>query len=146
MSVATTSFLSEDHLLKHYTHEIEHMFKIKYRDYLHQYKRIQQDPSMEPREKIEHFRVISWKTFQLRFMIHLYLHILCGNRRFLSSYYIHHNVFQLDNFLTPDRREKHSIQLQRHEQSMKRLLERIWEKIYSSVNYHIYIFFNGVVI
>ena len=146
MSVAT-SFISEDHLLKHYIHEIEHMFKMKYRDCLNQYKRIQQDPTLEPRDKIAHYRLISWKTFHLRCMIHLYLHIiLWGNRRFLSSSYIHHNVFQLDNFLTPDRREKHSVQLQRHEQAMKRLLERIWEKIYSNVNYNIYIFFNGVMV
>lgn len=146
MSVAT-SFISEDHLLKHYIHEIEHVFKMKYRDYLHQYKKIQQDPTMEPREKIEHYRLISWKTFHLRCMIHLYLHIiLWGNRRFLSSSYIHHNVFQLDNFLTPERREKHHVQLQRHELAMKRLLERIWEKIYSHVNYNIYYFFNGGVV
>ena len=144
MSVAT-SFISEDQLLKHYIHEIEHVFKMRYRDYLQQFKRIQQDPSMEPRDKIDHYRLISWRTFHLRCMIHLYLHILWGNQRFLSSCYIHHNVFQLDNFLTPDRREKHSLQLQRHEQTMKRMLERIWDKIYSNVNYNIYIFFNGVI-
>lgn len=146
MSV-TTSFISEDQLLKHYIHEIEHVFKMKYRDHLQQFKRIQQDPTMEPRDKIEQYRLISWRTFHLRCMIQLYLHIiLWGNRRFLSSSYIHHNVFQLDNFLTPERREKHAVQLQRHEQAMKRLLDRIWEKIYCNVNYIIYFFFNGVVV
>lgn len=143
--MSSTRFLSDDCLLRHYTHEMEHFFKMKYRECLQQFKRVQQDPSIEPPEKIHHFRLVSWKAFHLRFMIHLYLCVLHGNRRFLSSCYIHHNVFQLDNFLTPDRREKHSAQLLRHEQSMERLLRRIWEKIYSSVNYHIYLFFHGVV-
>jgi hypothetical protein len=145
MSVAS-SFISEDHLLNHYTHEIEHVFKMKYRENLNKLKRIQQDPSIDPIEKINNLRDISWRTFHLRFMIHLYLHILNGNRRFMSSCYIHLNVFQLDNFLTPERREKHFNAIQRHENAMKRLLERIWEKIYSKVNYHIYIFYNGVLL
>lgn len=140
------SFISEDHLLKHYLHEIEHFFKMRYKDYLNQFKKIQQDPTIEPTEKMKQMRSISWKTFQLRIMIHLYMCVLRGNRRFISSCYIHHHVFQLDNFLTPDRREKHSVLLQRHEQVMNRLLERIWEKIYSGVNYHIYIFYNGVMV
>lgn len=131
----SSCFLSDDHLLRHYLYEIEHFFKNKYKDYLQQYKKVQQHPS------IDHFRSISWKTFHLRFMIHLYLNILSGNHR-ISSCYIHHNVFQLNKFLTPERREKHSSLLQRHVSIMKRLLERIWEKIYSNVNYHIYVFYN----
>jgi len=142
--MSCSSYISDDHLLNHYTHEIEHAFKIKYKDYLNQYKKVQQDQSTSHLDKIKHLRSISWKTFHLRFMIYLYLNILNGNCRFVSSCYIHHNVFQLDNFLTPERREKHFSTLQRHEQSMKRLLERIFEKIYSSVNHHIYTFYNGV--
>lgn len=141
----SSSFISEDYLLRHYTHEIGHFFKIRFKDYLNQFKRVKQDPMMGPLEKIQQYRAISWKTFQLRFIIHLYLLILSGNRRFVSSYYIHHNVFQLNNFLTPDRREKHLSFLKHHENNIKTLLENIWEQIYSRVNYYIYIHYNGVV-
>lgn len=141
--MSATSFISEDYLLKHYIHEIEHVFKIRYKDYLGQFKKIQQDPVIDPMEKMKQLRVVSWKTFQLRFMIHLYLCILNGdNRGFITSCYIHHNVFQLDDFLTPEKREKHSFLIKRHEQAMRRLLQHIWEKIYSDINYHIYIFYN----
>lgn len=140
----SSGLISEDRLLNHYTRDMEHFFKTKYRENLNQLKRMQQDPSIDPTEKIKNFRLISWKTFQLRFMIHLYIHILGGNRRFISSCYIHHNVFQLDDFLTQDRRQKHLVALQRHENTLKRLLERIAEKIYSKANYNIYIFYNGV--
>lgn len=141
--MSSVSFISEDYVLKHYTHEIEIFFKIKYKDYLTQYKTIQQDPTIDPIEKIHLLRKLSWKTFNLRLMITIYLNMLKGNRIW-SSFYIHHLIFQLEEMLTPSMREKHRLLLGRHEQILVRLLSRIREKIYVDLNQNIYIFYNGV--
>lgn len=138
------TFLSEDYLLRHYTHEVETFFKNKYREYLCQYKQIQQDPTIEREEKIHHLRMLSWKTFQLRIMISIYLNMLQGNRM-VSSFYIHHIIFQLEEILTPLMREQHRLLLGRHEQVLLRLLTRIREKIYVDLNQNIYVFYNGII-
>lgn len=135
------TFHTEESLLRHYTREVETLFKKKYRDYLSHYRNIQQDPSLEREEKIQLWRSLSWKTFQLRIMIAIYLNMLRGNH-LVSSFYIHHIIFQLEEMLTPSMREQHSVLLVRHEQVLMRLVTRIREKIYVDVNHNIYVFYN----
>lgn len=137
--MSDVSFISEDYLLKHYTHEIETFFNMKYKDYLNQYRHTQQDPTIEPNDKMILLRKLSWKTFNLRLMITIYLNMLKGHR---TSFYIHHLIFQLDEILTPCMREKHYRLLGRHEQVLIRLLTRIREKIYVDLNQNIYFFYN----
>lgn len=137
------NFVSEDHLLRHYIKDVEKIFLSRYKDHLHKYKKLQENvlPSLD---KIRQLREISWKVFHLRMMMGLYLRMLSSGQTSIYSIYLHHTMFQLNEALTPSMREKHSALLQRHEQSMSRLLNRLQEKIYVDANHDIYVFYNGV--
>lgn len=137
------TLLSDTYLLKQCTREMENLFRIKYKNYLDQFRRVQQDPSMEPTDKVETMRMLSWKTFNLRFMMDIYLNMLGKEQRCCHPLYIHHLLLQMDEILTPGVREQHAAFLHRHEQSIQRLIERIWHKLYFRVNHDIYTYYNG---
>ena len=129
-------FISEEYVLKQYTREMETFFKMKYKNFLNQFKHLQQGTFTI--ERIHQLRRLSWN---LRIMMNVYLRMLSGEV-YYSSLYIHHVVFQLNEVLTPHVRHKHSILLRRHQQLISRLLERMREKLY--VNYCIYMYYNFV--
>ena len=139
------SFVSEDHMLRHYIKDVEKIFLSRYKDNLHQYKKLQQNILLDPTDKIRQLREISWKVFNLRMMMGLYLRMLSHGHQSMYSIYLHHTMFQLNEALTPSMREKHGALLQRHEQNMLRLLDRMREKIYVDANYNIYTFYNAMV-
>lgn len=139
------NFVLEDKLLRHYIKDVEKIFQSRYKDHLHQYKKLQQNIILDPTDKIRQLREISWKVFNLRMMIQIYLHMLSHGQPSMYSIYLHHTMFQFNEALTPSMRQKHSSLIQRHEQNMLRLLDRLREKIYMDANYNIYTFYNAMV-
>lgn len=138
------NIVSEDQLLRHYIKDVEKIFLSRYKDHLHQYKKLQQNIILEPTDKIRQLREISWKVFNLRMMMSIYLRMLSHGHQSIYSIYLHHTMFQFNEALTPSMRQKHSLLLRRHEQNMLRLLDRMKEKIYVDANYDIYTFYNAV--
>lgn len=113
----------------------------KYRTYRNSYKQIQQDIATDTAHKINQLRIISWAVFNLKMTINAYLEMLHG-KRLSHRMYIHHVIFQFDEFLTPMVRQKHHASLWQHEHMMKQLLFSIYRDIYSCLNENIYSVYN----